>query len=509
MKIILEERLCDEAMEKLAAASADVAVDTELTDAASADAVILTGQATLPEAMYEKTAAVRVIGCLGPDNENFDRARATRSGLMLLEPRYGEAASVADYALYLILSMARERKDGGAIELKDKTIGFLGFPPLAGEIAKRAQGFGMKMLCYDPNLNRGRAMLYHCESTSLVDLFVRSDFIILLSLPLAWNEGLVGKDEIQLMKKGAGLICLTDPQIFRWEELVRALDWGYLEYFAIDLPAGQEALVKEVAPYGRVTVAEAANTREARIGNQVEMAQDVVAALSGAQVDTATNIARVHNANLKEGSSWCALGHLLGVFMGQRLSALPETLLIEESGVLPVTESDAIVASVLAGLAEGLGAVKINSVNSHLWADAQELRVVLKKNDGVQNEQLRLSVETPSSHLQVAGDRAGGEDNIIQVDDYYFRGHPHEHVLLVPHINRPGLIGQVGTLLGEKDVNIAEMVLGYKHQDRTTALMWMQIEQPLDRSISEESRKLASVLSMEYIHLPITESFNF
>ena len=135
--------------------------------------------------------------------------------------------------------------------------------------------------------------------------------------------------------------------------------------------------------------------------------------------------------------------------------------------------------------------------------------MVLKKNDGVQNEQLRLSVETPSSHLQVAGDRAGGEDNIIQVDDYYFRGHPHEHVLLVPHINRPGLIGQVGTLLGEKDVNIAEMVLGYKHQDRTTALMWMQIEQPLDRSISEESRKLASVLSMEYIHLPITESFNF
>lgn len=79
----------------------------------------------------------------------------------------------------------------------------------------------------------------------------------------------------------------------------------------------------------------------------------------------------------------------------------------------------------------------------------------------------------------------------------------------MPHINRPGLIGQVGTLLGEKDVNIAEMVLGYKHQDRTTALMWMQIEQPLDRSISEESRKLASVLSMEYIHLPITESFNF
>lgn len=505
MKIILEERLCEEAMEKLNAAGVDVAVDAELTEAASADAVILTGHAPLPESIYEDTAAVRVLGCLGQDNENFDRTRATKSGLMLLEPRYGEAASVADDALYLMLSMARERKDDSAIELKDKTIGFLGFPPLAGEIAKRAQGFGMQMLCYDPDLNRGRAMLYHCESTSLVDLFVRSDFVVLLALPQEWNQGLVGKDEIQLMKKGAGLICLTDPQIFRWEELVRALDWGYLDYFAIDLPAGQEALAKEVAPYGRVTVAEAANTREARIGNQVEMARDVVAALSGEQVDTATNIARVHVANLKEGSRWCNLGHLLGVFMGQRLSALPEALDIEESGALPVTESDAIVASLLAGLAEGLGARKVNPVNSRLWAEEQGLQLQFKKNSSLQNEQLRLSVETSSVHLQVAGDRAGGEDNIIQVDDYYFRGHPHEHVLLVPHINRPGLIGQVGTLLGEKDVNIAEMVLGYKQQDRTTALMWMQIEQPVDRSISEESRKLASVLSMEYIHLPIKE----
>ena len=505
MKIILEERLCDEAMEALADAGAEVVVDASLAQAEKADAVILSGKTPLPDAAYAENAALRVLGCLGAAGEGFDRSRATAAGLMILEPSYGEAASVADDALYLMLVMARERKDGSAIELKNKTLGFLGFPPLAGEIAKRAQGFGMQMLCYDPDLNRGRALLHHCERTSLVDLFVRSDFVVILAPPAEWNAGLVGKDEIQLMKQGASLIGLTDPQIFRWEELVRALDWGYLEYFAIDLPSGQEALAKEVAPYGRVTVAQAANTREARIGNQLEMAQDVVAALYGRQVDTATNIARVHIANLKEGTSWCHLGHLLGVFMGQRLQEMPATLEIEEAGALPVTESEALVAAVLAGLAEGLGEQKINPVNSRLWAEKAGLALEIKQNEGALKEQLRLSVETPHSHLQVAGDRAGGEDNIIQVDDYFLQGHPHEHILLVPHINRPGLIGQVGTLLGEKNVNIAEMVLGYKPQDRTTALMWMQIEQPLDRSISEESRKLASVLNMEYINLPVKE----
>lgn len=503
MNIILEERLCDAAMEVLTEAGAEVVVDAALAGAAEADAVILSGHTPLADAAYSEDARLRVLGCLGAAGEHFDRARATRAGLMVLEPRYGEAASVADDALYLILTMARERKEDGAIELRDKTLGFLGFPPLAGEIAKRAQGFGMRLLCYDPDLSRGRALLHHCESTSFVDLFVRSDFVVLLAPLAPWSKASVGKDEIQLMKKGAGLVCLTDPRIFRWEELVRALDWGYLDYFAIDLPQGQEALAKDVALFGRVTVAEAANTREARIGNQVEMAQDIVAALAGKQVDTATNIARVHAGNLKEGSRWCQLGHLLGVFMGQRLDALPERLEIEEAGALPVTESDALVAAVLAGFAEGLGRKKINAINSRIWAEKEGLSVVLKQNENALKEQLRLSVEMTTCHLQVAGSRVGGEDTIVQVDDYFLQGHPHEHILLVPHINRPGLIGQVGTLLGEKDVNIAEMVLGYKPQDRTTALMWMQIEQPLERSISEESRRLASVLNMEYIHLPI------
>ena len=105
----------------------------------------------------------------------------------------------------------------------------------------------------------------------------------------------------------------------------------------------------------------------------------------------------------------------------------------------------------------------------------------------------------------MAGDRERGENNIIQVDDYHLHGRLHEHILLVPHVNRPGVIGQVGTLMGEMDVNIAEMVLGYKNQDRTTALMWIQVESALSPSISADSRKLASVMNMEYIYLPNRE----
>lgn len=501
MNILLEEQLCDEAMDALNASAAEVVVDPSLAAVGTADAVILTGRSPVPDALYDEKSLLRVVGCLNANNANFDLSRATRAGRMVLVPHYGEAASVAEYAMRAMLDMARNRADG-AIELKGKTIGFLGFPPLAGEIAQRANAFGMKGLCYDPELNRGRAMLHNVERTNLVDLFVRSDFVLLVQPASEWSKGMIGKDEIQLLQKGAGLICLTDPQIFRWDELVMALDWEYLSHFAIDLPQNRAHLAREVKKYGAVTVSEAANTREARLANQVEMAQDVVAALRGEQVETAINITRVHLANLREGSEWCNLAHTLGLFMGQRMKGLGGKCIITESGNVPCTESDAIVAALLEGMAKGLGETTINRINALLWAEENGLNLTIEKNPDAAESRLHLSVETKESHLQVAGTRSGGQALIVQVDDYVVHAQPRTHLLLVPHINRPGLVGQIGTLLGEKNVNIAEMVLGHKPQDRTTALMWIHIEEALDKSISEESRKLASVLNMEYIHLP-------
>ena len=507
MKILLEERLCEEAMALLATSGADLEVDAQLAGAADAEAVI-TNSAQLADAAFAEASRLRVWAQLGPASVPEEQARSTRAGIAVLRPSVGEAASAADYAMYLLLEMARTPKDGTALELREKTLGFVGFPPLAAEIAKRAAGFGMHLRCYDPDLNRGRAMLVHCEATPLVDLFVQSDFVMLLSPLAPWSEGLVGKDEIQLLHKDAGLIALTDPRIFRWEELLRALDWGYLTSFAIDLPKADAALAASVAPYCRVTVGEASNTREARLASQIEMARDVTAALAGRQVETAVNVPRVHTANLKEGRAWCELARLLGIFMGQRLHALPEALTLSLAGAVPVAEEEPLSALALAGFAEGFGEERVNPVNSRLWAEERGLDVRFERAPGASRPRLRLAVETPEGLRQVAGDRAGGADNIVQVDDYHLAGHPHAHILLVPHLNRPGVIGQVGTHLGAQDVNIAEMVLGYKPEDRSTALMWMQLDQPVDRAIREARHSLTSVLDIEYIHLPIKETLS-
>lgn len=500
MTIISEEALGVEAMAVLEEANIDVIVDAGLERWQESDALILSGNVPLPEALYTAARPPKVIAHLNKDSQNLDRKRITRSGVILLEPRHGEAASIADYAMSMVLKLARERKEG-AIELKGKNIGFLGFTPTAAEIAQRARGFDMNLYCYDPDLNRGRAMLYNCEATTLVDLFVMCDFVMVLAPLSNQTKGLIGKDEIQLLKKKAALIHLTDPKVLRWDELVRCLDWEYLDYFAIDLPSNKASLKRDIERYATVTINEAANTLEARRGNEVEMVKHLISVLQGKMVDTAVNVAHLRAAHAKEGEEWCQLGKLLGQCMGQRLKKLPGNCTIEAQGFLPASESDAMTAYVLTGIAQGMGDSSINPINARLWAEEQKMNVRFEKDMEASHSSLKLSMITEMGRYQFAGDIINGLASISQVDDYLLRAQPTEHVLLVPHINRPGMVGQVGTLLGEEDVNISGMVLGHKQRDLSTALMWITIEQAPDAELAEQSKRLSSVLSMEYIHL--------
>lgn len=500
LKIIAQEQLSDEAQDLLASKNIDLIIDPDLADWEKADGLMLSGDTALPEAIYEGSASPKTIALINREKHQLDMARATRAGHRILAPRHGEAASIADYAMSLVLKMARERSDG-AIELKGKRLGFVGFGAVAAEIAQRARGFDMTLASYDPDFNRGRALLYQVESMTLVDLFVLSDFVIVL-LPYSTDlEGFIGKDVIQLLKQNASLIFLSDPRLLKWDELVRCLDWEYLKHFAIDLPTGYRHLQKDIERYAYVSVNEAANTREARRGNELEMAEQLVLAIEGGEVDTAINVPQLHATNLNEGKRWCELAKLLGQFMGQRLRRLPSNATIEAHGFLLHHEKEAITAAILEGLANGAGNNHINHINSRLWAKEKKLRIRYEGEIDAPTTFLRFSMITEFGRYQVAGDIVNDVLSIIQVDDYRLRAALTSHVLLVPHINRPGLVGQVGMLLGEEDVNINGMVLGHKVHDLSTALMWITIDQQPDPELYEKSKRLSSVLNMEYIYL--------
>ena len=499
MRVVTEEDLSEQARQVLEEAGLEVVCDPTLAQAGQAEALICTGETPLDDQVLENTH-VRAVAFLRRDQAAVDLRRLTRAGVLALVPKTGEAASIADYCLKLMLDMARGRKEG-AFELRGRSLGFLGFTEAAAQIAQRARGFDMDLYCTDTDLTRGRALRYNVEPLPLVDLFVVCDFVVVLAPLSPATRGLIGKDEIQLLKTGAGLICLTDPGVFRWEELVRCLDWEYLTHFAIDLPRKSARLAGEIDRWAAVSIAEAANTIDARRGNEVEMARQLAAALTGGEVTTAVNAPETHSQDTEALADWGALARLLGQFMGRRLDHLPQTASIQARGFIPSTERDLMTAQMLNGLALGLRTEGINTINARAWAAENDLNLRWEGREEEGHASLALSVITARGQLQVAGDLASGDAQIIRVDDYLLRARPTEHVLLVPHINRPGLVGQVGMLMGEEDVNISGMVLGHKAHDLSTALMWITIDQAPDQELAVKSRALASVLNMEYIHL--------
>lgn len=500
MRIMLEAPLCDEAMEVLRQSGAELITSERLEGVARCDAAVLTEGKAAPEELYQETSALKVVGILSRNDKSLDIKRATRAGEAVLSPRHGQASSVADYVFYLMLSLARG-EEGILCELKGKRLGLLGFPPMAADIAKRAKAFDMSVLSYDPEMNRGRATLFGVEPTSLVDLFVQSDFLVLLADGTRWSRSLVGKDEIQLMPEDAALICVTAPSIFNWDELVRALDWGYLKHFAIDLPQKNAHLSYDVQKYGLVTLAQVANTQEARIGNECEIARDLLLSLEGKQVGTSVNVPRLYQKDSPLVKAWCRISYILGLFLGQRLSTWPKAVQLEIASDVPESEEFVLTAAIYMGLAQGLGEESTNMINAEMIV--KEKGMMLEKKAAPEAATgLRLSLVQNDTQFALAGTLQAGREMITEVDGYAIAAAPREHLLLVPHINRPGLVGQVGTFLGEKNVNIAEMVLGHKPLDRSTALMWIHAEEPLSQAALEESRKLGSVLNMEYIHLP-------
>lgn len=467
-----------------------------------ADGLILSGHEPLPAVFYDNPGRVKVVASLAANTATLPMERLTRAGLPVLRPRHLETDSAADFVMWRMLENARNRA-GGGMELKDKTIGFLGFGGLAAYIARRAQSFGMHCCCFDPDVSEARARGFGCTMINRVDLMIVSDFIC-VTLPLdATTTGIIGKDEIQLMKTDATLIHMADPQVLRWNELCRALDWGYLQHFIIDLPADASHLAKDLHgfPQAHVTVNEAGNTREAFLGNVRELAADMLRIARGEEALTAVNIPKRRARKIRNAHLWLELSGILGQLMGQRLTKLPRQGSLNAEGPAQEIGSAVLLAAALEGVALGFGQAQVNTINSRMWAEEQGLKMQVRGQADTEPPELVLSMQTGRGVLRMAGRINHGEITITQVDDYLLTAKPTEHILLIPHINRPGMIGLAGTMLGEWGININGMVLGHKATERATALMWIVLGKKLSEEMLARIRALPNMDGAEYMQL--------
>lgn len=444
---------------------------------AEADALIIRSATTVDRALLDAAPRLRVVGRAGVGVDNIDLAAATERGIPVLNAPAGNTVSAAELTLALILSLARrvaeadasvrggrwERSRFAGIELRGKTLGLVGAGRIGGEVARRAQAFGMETVAHDPYLTEERAEEIGVERVELQELLERSD-VVTLHVPLtASTRGLIGREELARMKAGAFVVNAARGGVVDEEALAEALAEGRIAGAALDVydrePLPEDSPLRG-CPNVLLTPHLGASTAEA----QELVAEEIARAVRDALVDG--DLSRAVNAPAIGGEELRRLRPLLllGEGMGRVALALSDggASAVEIRCGGPGAESlRPLSAAVLKGLlSHVLGSEQVNFVNALHLAQARGIRVTTSHTEPRHGygEFLEVVLEADRRGVRVAGALLGEQHHprIVEIDGYELSVLPQGTLLVLRNLDVPGVIGKVGTLLGEAGLNIGE-----------------------------------------------------
>jgi D-3-phosphoglycerate dehydrogenase len=475
--------------------------------------------------IIERGRELRIIGRAGIGVDNIDVKAASRRGIIVENTPSGNATTAAEHALCLLMSMVRfvpqatasmkngkwEKKKFQGVEITDKTLGLVGLGNIGRIVAERARGLAMNVIAYDPFIGKEAAARLGAELVTLDELLARADFITLHTPLTPETRGLIGPAAFARMKKGVYLVNAARGGLVDEEALLVALDSGKVAGAALDV------FVKEPPDPGSKLLAHervvctphlGASTEEAQEKVAVEVAEQVVDFVERQGVHNAVNLTAVRAELLPRVAPWIELAGKLGSLLAQILprGVGIESVEVETTGEVADLAGASVGRAALAGLLRSFCDIPVNEVNAHLVADERGLQVASTTRPRGPNFASSIGVRAtgPAGNLAVTGTifQVGDhhEPRVVQIDEFVLDAAPQGKLLLIRNLDRPGVIGAVGTLLGARGVNVAGLHVGRGH-GRAGALQLWSIDTDVDAALLAELRKVAHVESAERVVL--------
>lgn len=492
-----------------------------LADAlADVDAVIVRSSTTITAQSLEWAERLKVIGRAGVGVDNIDVDAATERGVAVFNAPSGNTVSAAELTMALLLTLVRrvcaadasmrrgewDRSAFSGIELYGKTLGLVGAGRIGGEVARRAQAFGMRVVAYDPFLSEERAQSLEVELAELDDVVRRAD-VLSLHVPLTENTaGLFGEKRLRSMKKGAFLVNAARGGVLDEAALARVLADGHLAGAALDVYEEEPLPARHpLRDLERVVLTPhlGAATREAQHNVAVEIAEAVRAALIEGELAGAVNAPAVAGEEMRR------LRPVLD--LAERLGALAAGLAeggIERVEVRCAGFGDAalrpVSAAALVGLLRGaVGRGSVNFVNAIWLAEQRGIRLerVLGSGDGDFTDLVELRVQAAEGLTRVAGALLGeSHPRLVRIDDYRVEVVPRGTLLVLRNRDVPGVIGRVGTLLGDAGVNIGEYHQG-RREAGGAALAAITVDGRVDAELIARLRQVPEIHDVRQVEL--------
>jgi D-3-phosphoglycerate dehydrogenase len=516
VKVLVKEKIGESGVQLLRDAGFDVELGTDWEDGelerriGEFDGILIRSATKLTADLLDRAERLKVVGRAGVGVDNVDVDVATKRGVVVANAPQSNVITAAEHTLALLLALARkvpqahgsltggawERSKFSGVELYDKTLGVLGFGRIGQLVAQRALGFGMRVMAFDAYVAEERFRELGVERAASSDeLYDQADFVT-IHLPVTPDtENWLDAATIAKMKDGVRIVNVARGKLVVEDALREALDSGKVAGAALDVFREEPVTDSPLFAYPNVVVTPhlGASTAEATDRAGYQAAEQVVAALSGGVVTSAVNVPAIAPEDLEALGPFLPLALDLGrIAVGLAEGTSVDALEIEYRGRVADRDTRLLTVQVLKGALSGHTEEEVNDVNAP--AIAQERGIAISETSSRQardfTDLIRVSVVSGGEHARVVGTTLGQlhRPHLLEAWGSRFNVQLERELAIFRYEDRPGMLGRVGTVLGEEGINIVSAAVGRRPEAEAKdggAVMLVTADSPVPPAVVE------------------------
>lgn len=525
MKILVSDNISSKGIEILKNAGLDVDVKTGMKPEelrgciADYHGLVIRSATKVTSEIIDAATNLKVIGRAGSGLDNVDKGAATKKGIVVMNTPGGNTITTAEHTFALMVALARqipqatmsiragkwEKKKFMGVELFNKTLGVIGIGNIGSQVAKRAQGFAMNVIAYDPFLSEDKAKAMGVEKVILEELFRRSDFITIHTPITPETKNMINKEAIKMMKNGVRIINCARGGIINEKDLYDALVEGKVAGAALDVFEKEPPENNPLLTLDNVisTPHLGAATKEAQENVAIAIAEQIVDYLVHGTIRNAVNFPSIPADQVARLQPYINLAEKLGEFAARIFEGGVTEIMIEYRGDAADINSAPVTIAAIKGYLTPILEETVNFVNAQFITKERGIEIKETKSDDAGDYQsmitIRLKAKDKESYF--AGTLFSKKDpRIVSVDNFKVEIVPEGELLFIYNNDKPGVIGNIGTLLGRNNINISRMHFG-REAPGGTAISVVTIDTHATAQIIEEIKKLPNILSVKQITL--------
>ena len=475
------------------------------------DALIVRSDTKVTPKIIEAGKNLKIIGRAGVGVDNVDLPTASKNGVIVVNSPEGNTVAAAEHTWAMLLSMARQipqahfklkngvwdKKSFKGVEVLNKTIGVVGLGKIGRRVASYAIGMGMNVYGFDPYVTEEYAKNMGVKLASLDTIYKESDFITFHVPKNKDTLNMIKAQTIAKMKKGVRLVNVARGGIIDEKALYDALKSGQVAGAALDVFEKEPCEKSPLFELDNVVITPhlGASTIEAQVNVAVDVVEQIIEVLKGGAARSAVNIPSMKPELIAPVKPYMGISEKLGKLASQIIKGAVSKVVVEYFGEVAELNVSPLTTVVLKGLLEPIMDVKVNFVNAPLIAKERGIEISEIKNRESKDFASLISVRIKSENddREVGGtifDKLG--DRLVSIDGYRIDAVPQGYLLIIKNIDKPGMIGKVGTFLGKNNVNIASMDVGRLKMGQA-AVMVLNIDSDVPDKLLQDLTRIEGI----------------